>query len=825
MSSPHPSPEPSRCLDCSRVEQILKYIIGRRCEDANAYDLFRAVSLALRQPLLDGHWQTAERRHQARAKRVAYLSMEFLVGRLLRSTLSNLGLTEVCRDMLASHDLSFEDIIEAEPDPALGNGGLGRLAACFLETLASQDMPALGYGMNYRFGLFKQEILRGAQVEKPDRWRDGESPWLIEQEQEMFFVPLYGRVVDGIGGHGGYNPMWMDWMLQIVIPYDMPVAGYGGHTVNMLRLFEARSSNEFDMQIFNSGDYIRAVKQKIESESITQVLYPSDAVPEGKELRLIQEYFLVACAIRDLSRRFDTTGEPIDRLPDWIAIQMNDTHPALTVAELMRMLVDEHEVGWDRAWEMTQAICGYTNHTLLPEALEQWPVSMLEHVLPRHMQIIYEINHRFLQTVRVQWPGDTDRVRRMSLINEAGERTVRMANMAIIGSHAVNGVSKLHSKLVKEILFRDFYEMYPHRFQNKTNGVTHRRWLLEANPALAAAISGRIGDGWIRDTDQLRNLLPLAGDEAVGAEFLAAKRVAKTALAAYIRSELNLSVGADWLFDAQVKRIHLYKRQLLNALAIVHEYLRIVEDGTAPAAPKVAIFAGKAAPGYWMAKLVIQFIHALAEVVNSDPRAEGKLAVAFLPDYRVSLAEKIIPAADLSEQISAAGFEASGTSNMKLSMNGALTIGTLDGANIEIGEAVGMDNIFIFGLSAAGVSDLRRHYEPWSFYHQSPAVRRVIDALRDDRFPGGEPGRFRPLVESLLSVDDPYVHLADLDSYLAARDRAANEFVAKDLWMRKAVVNIGSMGYFSSDRAIAEYASDIWGVQPVREQKSSGAGA
>ncbi len=797
----------------AHVDDLAHYVIGREEKDITACDLFRAVALCLRKPLLEGYWATAERRRKAGGKRVAYLSMEFLVGRLLRSTLSNLELLDACRAMVTSRGMSFEDVLEAEPDPALGNGGLGRLAACFLESLATLDMPAIGYGINYRYGLFRQSISRGSQVEMPDRWQDGSSPWLVEQAQETFFVPAYGEVVAGPGR--GYNPMWMNWRLMIAVPYDLPIAGYGGETVNVLRVFETRASDEFDMQIFNSGDYIRAVRQKIETETITQVLYPSDAVPEGKELRLLQEYFLVACAVRDLSRRFDTTGLAVDRFPDWIAVQMNDTHPALAVAEVMRMLVDEREVGWERAWEMTQAVCGYTNHTLLPEALEQWPVALLEKVLPRHMQIVYEINHRFLQTVRVQWPGDVERVKRMSLINEEGERTLRMANLAIAGSHAVNGVSALHSRLLRERLFRDFHELYPERFQNKTNGVTHRRWLLEANPPLAACISRMIGTGWIVNGQELEKLAPHAEKEECLAAILHAKLAAKRALAEYTKKELGLSVDAAALFDVQVKRIHLYKRQFLNLLAIMDEYLRMVDESWTPAAPRVCYFAGKAAPGYRMAKLVIRAIHAVAKVVNADPRTRGWLQVAFLPDYRVSLAEKMIPAADVSEQISTAGYEASGTGNMKLSMNGALTVGTRDGANIEIAEAVGEENIFLFGLTAEEVAALHGNYEPWRLAQRSPAARRVVEALRADRFPGDEPGQFWPLLESILSKDDPHVHLADLEAYLAARERAAGEYTDKERWTRKAMLNVARMGWFSSDRTVREYAADIWGVKPV----------
>jgi len=724
---------------------------------------------------------------------------------------------ELCRDALLGAGMDLEEVRATEWDAALGNGGLGRLAACFLDSLATLDLPGFGYGINYEYGLFKQEIYDGYQQEKPDNWLASPTPWEIERHDESCLIPLYGRILHAQDREGRYNPMWMDWKLVVGVPYDMPIVGYGGRTVNYLRLYAARSSLDFDMRIFNSGDYIKAVEQKMASETISKVLYPSDSVESGKELRLIQEYFLVACAMRDIVRRYQRKRDDFDAFPSRVAIQLNDTHPALSVAELMRILVDENDLPWEKAWEITQGTLGYTNHTLMPEALEKWPVPLFEHVLPRHLQIIYEVNQRFLDRVAAVWPGDSDRLRRMSIVEESEPRQVRMAHLAIVGSHSVNGVAALHSELVKSDLVPDFHALWPEKFNNKTNGVTQRRWLLNANPLLADLLTRTLGDGWVTNLDQLRGLEPHADDAGFRDAFERVKRSNKERLAGEIRETTQVEVDPDSLFDIQVKRIHEYKRQLLNVLHIIHEYLCLIEDGTEPTVPRTYVFAGKAAPGYWAAKQIIKLIHSVGAVINGDPRVRDRIKVVFIPDYRVSLAEKIIPACDLSEQISTAGMEASGTGNMKFAMNGALTIGTLDGANIEILEEVGEENIYIFGLRAEEIQALRErgNYDPWGCCARDATLRRVVESFRNNTFCSREPGLFDWIHHALLSPQDPYYTLADLGAYVAAHERAAREFVTRPVWVRKAVLNVARIGKFSSDRTIREYARDIWDLKPV----------
>ncbi len=682
------------------IQHHLSYSLAKQWQQATQRDIFQAVSLAVREWIIDSMLATEERYQRADAKRLYYLSMEFLMGRSLGNNLYNLGLFDLCRNALLNMGVDLEEIRETEPDAALGNGGLGRLAACFLDSLATLDMPGYGYGLNYEFGLFRQKIDNGYQKELPDQWLRNGTPWQIERPEATCIVPVYGYIEHGTDLEGNYNPMWLGWKVLIGVPYDMPVVSYGGTTVNVLRLYAARSSDEFDMEIFNTGDYLKAVEEKMTSETISKVLYPSDAVDAGRELRLLQEYFLVACAVRDIVRCYQQQHGEFEHFADKVAIQLNDTHPALTVAELMRILVDEQSLSWERAWDMTQATLGYTNHTLLPEALEKWPVPLFERVLPRYLQVIYEINHRFLQRVAQVWPDDAGRLQRMSIIEEGPTKYVRMAHLAIVGSHSVNGVAQLHSELVKSTLVPDFYQLWPERFNNKTNGVTPRRWLLKANPLLATLISKTIGDDWITDLIALKALEPYADVRSFQDEFRQVKRANKARLAKVIFDTVRVQVDPTSLFDIQAKRIHEYKRQLLNALHIIDQYLRIVEDGRDLAVPHTYIFAGKAAPGYWAAKQIIKLVNNIGQVINHDPRVRDQLKVVFLPDYRVSLAEKLIPAADLSEQISTAGKEASGTSNMKFALNGSLTIGTLDGANIEIKEEVGEENIFIFGKTA-----------------------------------------------------------------------------------------------------------------------------
>jgi starch phosphorylase len=629
-------------------------------------------------------------------------------------------------------------------------------------------------------------------------------------------VPLYGRIEHAEDADGGYNPLWLDWKVIVGVPSDMPIVGHGGRTVNALRLFSARASEEFDMQIFNGGDYVHAIQDKIASETVSKVLYPSDSVDQGRELRLTQEYFLVACALRDIVRKYRRSHATFEQFPEAVAIQLNDTHPALAVPELMRMLVDEQAMPWDEAWSITVRTFGYTNHTLLPEALEKWPVALMERVLPRHLQIIYEINRRFLDAVIEAAPGDDDLVRNVSLIEENGERHVRMANLSIVGSHSINGVAAMHSELVKTDLVPDFYRLWPERFGNKTNGITPRRWMLKANPELASLVSATIGDRWPAHLDELRTLEAHAADPAFLDRFHAIKRANKVRLARVIRDTTQIVVDPESMFDVQAKRIHEYKRQLLNAMHIVHLYLSIVEDGATLPGPRTFVFAGKAAPGYLIAKLIIRLINGIAQVVNADPRANGQIRVAFLPDYRVSLAEVIIPAADLSEQISTAGKEASGTGNMKFALNGALTMGTLDGANVEILQEVGPENIYIFGLKVEEVAALRAvGYEPRTWCATHPSVARVLEAIGSGRFSRGDAALFRPVLDRLLYHGDEYMHLADFDPYLAAQREAGRDFMDTVQWTRRTLLNTARVGFFSSDRTIAEYARDIWNVKAV----------
>lgn len=793
------------------------YSLGKPGDDLCKHDTFTAVALTVRNRILDLMLETEKRYQQQDAKRLYYLSLEYLIGRSLTNNLINLGLYDLFRDALLEQGIDLEELEEYESDAALGNGGLGRLAACFLDSLATMDMPGYGYGINYEYGVFKQEIHYGYQREKPDKWLKGMSPWLIERYDERCLVPVYGRIEHTVDSNGHYQPRWTDWKLIVGVPYDMPIVGYSGKTVNVLRLFSARSYHEFDMQIFNSGDYISAVEQKIASETISKVLYPSDSVAAGKELRLTQEYFLVACALRDVVRRYTKQHETFDAFPQKAAIQLNDTHPALAIAELMRILVDENRLPWEQAWQITEQTFGYTNHTLLPEALEKWPVDLFERLLPRHLQIIYEINRRFLEHVAWLYPGDREKLRRVSIIEEGEQKQVRMAHLAIIGSHSVNGVSELHSRLITTSLVPDFYEMFPHKFSNKTNGVTPRRWIKQANPRLSQLLDATIGEGWITDLQRLRALEPYAEDAEFQHQFRQVKQINKLRLAHLIRETTGISVPPDSLFDVQVKRIHEYKRQLLNVLHIIYTYLRLVEDHAFPTVPRTFVFAGKAAPGYWAAKNIIKLINNVASVVNHDHRARDHLHVVFLPDYRVSLAEVIIPGADLSEQISTAGMEASGTGCMKFAMNGALTIGTLDGANIEIREEVGEENIYIFGHTAEQIREMRQQgsYAPRALYESHPDIRRVMDTFLSDLFCPHEPGLFRWIFDSLVHQGDYYFHLADLPSYIQAQELASQEYQQPEIWTRKAILNVARMGKFSSDRTVSEYARDVWHIRPV----------
>ncbi len=799
------------------IDFHLRYTFVRDGDPELPSEILPALSLAIRDQLVDRMLETERRYREAGAKRLYYLSMEFLMGRLLGDTICNLRLGELTRQVLTQKKINLEDVLETEADAGLGNGGLGRLAACFLESLATMNMPGFGYGIDYEYGLFRQEIVNGFQREKPDRWKSGGTPFLLPRNEEAVVIPLYGRVENSSDPEENFRQEWLDHKIVVGIPSDVPVAGYNGTTVNFLRLFAAHASEDFDIEIFNRGDYIRAIEQKIGTENISRVLYPSDSIMAGKELRLVQEYFLVSCAVRDIVRRYLQDHSNFDQFPGKVAIQMNDTHPSLAVAELMRVLVDEHNLDWNYAWEITRATLAYTNHTLLPEALERWSVPLMERVLPRHMQIIFGINYQFLKSLSAYSWVDADKLRRMSVIEEGFEKQVKMAHLAIVGSHAVNGVSKLHSELVKTHLVPEFAQLWPDKFSNKTNGVAPRRWLLKANPGLSRLLSETIGEKWITDLGELKKLESVAQDAAFQAKFAEVKRKNKVRLARIINEQTGVKVDPASLFDVQIKRIHEYKRQLLNVLRVIADYLRVVEDGEEIAVPRTVVFAGKAAPGYWAAKQIIKLIHNVAEVVNDDPRVKDRLKIAFLPDYRVSLAEAIIPAADLSEQISTAGMEASGTGNMKLTMNGALTIATWDGANIEIAEAVGEENIYIFGLRAEEIQTMQKDglYNPREMYEKDPHIKRVLDCFTNDRFSKHEPGLFRWIFDELVNRGDRFFHIADLSSYVFTNGEIECDYLDQKTWQKKAILNTGRSHYFSSDRTIREYAGEIWDIRSV----------
>ncbi len=794
--------------------QYIKYALGKTLDQASHRDLLNAVSYAVGRFLMDIRFDTRERYQRKDVKRLYYLSLEFLIGTLLTNNLINLGIYNQCQRFLHKKGISLEELVDKERDPALGNGGLGRLAACFLDSLASLDMPGFGYGINYDYGLFKQVIANGYQKEKPDYWPNRMSPWLIRRSEKRYMVPIYGKVDDYTDPKGEYNPTWADWGLILGRPHDILIAGYGGRTVNRLRLFSAEASEDFDIAIFNDGDYFKAVGRKIKSETVSKILYPSDSKDVGKELRLVQEYFLVACALRDLVRAYEERHDSFENFHEKNAIQLNDTHPALAVAELMRILIDENGMDWEPAWEITHKTLGYTNHTLLPEALETWPVEIVQKVVPRHMQIIYEINRRFLESLTVNHPDVTAQgISNMSIIQEGQPKQVRMANLAIIGSHSVNGVAAIHSELVKTRLVPDFYRIWPEKFNNKTNGVSPRRWIAACNPRLAAFINETIGRRWLSDLERIWELEAFENDPGFLDRLSQIKLENKKDLAAYIKKIVFQTVDPYSIFDIHTKRIHEYKRQLLNVLHIIYLYILVKEDKKDIGHPRTFIFSGKAAPGYHQAKLVIKLIHSVAAVVNADPQVNALIRVIFLPDYRVTLAEKIIPAADVSEQISTAGMEASGTGNMKFAMNGALTVGTLDGANIEIADQVKADNIYIFGLTVDQVETLRPHYEPNRYSEKDPVLKRVIKALYSNRFCPNEPGIFKPIVSQILARNEQYLHLADFADYARAQRQIGQDFQDQKKWQSMSLKNISRTGTFSSDRAIRQYADDIWRIQ------------
>ena len=777
---------------------------------ATARERFEAFSHSIRDVLAQRWALTRSTYEKTNAKRVYYLSMEFLIGRSLTNNITNLLLSPLVQYAVKEKGLDWLELIEQEPDAGLGNGGLGRLAVCFLDSMATMHLPATGYGLRYEYGMFKQSIVDGWQKENPDNWIRWGDPWEVARPVEMVEVKL-GCSFKLIGGSFQLIPARPSTWFGI--PFDRPVVGYDGQTINTLRLWAAAAPDYFDIQEFGTGDFVGALAESLGAESLTRVLYPNDSTTPGQGLRFVQEYFLVACSLADIVRRFRRVNKDWEQLPEKAAIQLNDTHPSLAVPELMRILLDDAQLGWDQAWDLTKKTLAYTNHTLLPEALEKWPVELFEMFIPRHLEIIYEINRRLLDEVRLRFPGDDGRTARISVVEEGSQRKIRMAHLAIVGSHSTNGVAAIHSKLLRTTTVKDLAEMYPDRFSNKTNGVTPRRWLLQTNPKLSNAISDGIGERWITDLSELKALRPLAEDVSFREVFLASKREAKVRFANWLKSASGWDIDPDTVFDCHIKRIHEYKRQLLNALRIIVVYNRLRANPNLEVVPRTFFFAGKAAPAYRLAKLIIKFINNLAETIDGDPAARGKIKVVFLPEYNVSLAERLIPASDVSNQISTAGFEASGTSNMKFMMNGALTVGTRDGATIEMAEEAGEENFFLFGLTAEQVENSRSWYNPYWHYDNEPETRAALDLIFSDYFSRNEPGIFSPLRDTLLN-GDYYMHLADLTSYCRAHEAAGALYANPGEWARKAILNVASSGKFSSDRTIAEYARDIWKAEP-----------
>jgi starch phosphorylase len=777
---------------------------------ADERERFEAAARSVRDVLSQRWVRTQQTYDRLNPKRVYYLSMEFLIGRSLANNVTNMGLAPFVEDVVAREQIDEDALLEQEPDAGLGNGGLGRLAACFLDSMATLALPAVGYGLRYEYGMFRQTIEDGRQREQADNWLRRPDPWEVTRP--------HGHVEVKIGcsfelHDGELRPIPGRPSILFGIPFDRPVVGYGGKTINTLRLWAAAAPDYFDFQEFSKGDFVGALAQTLAAESLTRVLYPDDSTGQGRALRFLQEYFLVACSLADLVRIFRISNPDWSALPEKVAIQLNDTHPALAVPELMRILLDEAHLGWEQAWSLTRATLAYTNHTLLPEALEKWPVAWFELMLPRHLEILYEINRRLMDEVTSRFPGDGGRMSRVSLVEEGPERKIRMANVAIVGSHSTNGVAAIHTKLLRSTVVKDLAEMYPDRFSNKTNGVTPRRWLLQANPSLAGAITEAIGDGWITDLAQLEKLAPLAADSGFRHTFRTATRAGKARFADWLAKSSGAKVDPDSIFDSQVKRIHEYKRQLLNVLRIVVLYNRLKDDPRLAMHPRTFLFAGKAAPAYTLAKLVIKLINNLARTIDGDPAVRDKIRILFLPEYCVSLAERLIPASDVSNQISTAGYEASGTSNMKFMMNGALTLGTRDGATIEMAEEAGEENFFLFGLTAEQVEGSRGWYNPRWHYDHEPETRAALDAIFSDHFSRNEPGIFEPLRATLLGRDT-YMHLADLQSYLEASERLERTFADPEAWSRQAILNVAASGRFSSDRTIAEYASEIWDAKP-----------
>ena len=802
-------------LDRALYERHLFFDNVTDVADTGARDRFEAFARSVRDAL-SRRWALTQSTYEQRdPKRIYYLSMEYLIGRSLSNNVTNLLLDSAVKDAVRQENLNWIELLEQEPDAGLGNGGLGRLAACFLDSMATMQYPAVGYGLRHEYGLFKQDIDDGWRRERPDNWLRLKDPWEVARPQDKVEIKLNCS----FEARAGALYAIPDRPSSLIgIPFDRPVVGYGGKTVNTLRLWAAAAPDYFDFQAFSHGQFVGAVAETLEAESLTRVLYPDDSTSMGQGLRFLQEYFLVACSLADLVRRFRRSNTDWRTFPEKVAIQLNDTHPSMSVPELMRILLDDAGLGWDEAWGITRRALAYTNHTLLPEALEKWPLSWFESMLPRHLEIIFEINRRLLDFVRARFPGDEGRVQGVSLVEEGAEQKIRMANLAIVGTHSTNGVSAIHSELLRKTTVKDLADLFPERFNNKTNGVTPRRWLLLSNPALSRTITESIGDGWITDLDQLKMLKPRADDRGFRDACRDAKHQAKSQFGDWLKATSGITVDPDSIFDCQIKRIHEYKRQLLNVLRIVVLYNRLRENPGLPLYPRTFFFAGKAAPAYYFAKLIIKLINNVAGTIDGDPLVRDRFKVVFLPEYDATLAERLIPASDVSNQISTAGYEASGTSNMKFMMNGALTVGTHDGATIEMAQEAGEENFFLFGLTAAQVAGSRGWYNPRWHYDNEPETRAALDLIFSDYFSRNEPGVFTPLRDHLLNQGDYYMHLADLTSYLQADERLNSLYIDPDAWVRKAILNVAGSGKFSSDRTIAEYAADIWNVKPCPVQ-------
>jgi starch phosphorylase len=796
----------------------LIFVQGRSTERATVNDLYMALAHTVRDRLVERWIQTVKNYQAQDVRVVCYLSAEFLTGPHLANNLINLGIYDETEQAMRQLGISLNTLIEQEEEPGLGNGGLGRLAACFMDSMATLDIPAIGYGIRYEYGIFDQQIRDGWQVESTDKWLRLGNPWALERPEDAFEVKMGGRTERRTDAKGRMRVEWIPQWVVRGVPHDTPILGYRTNTANTMRLWAAQAVESFDFGTFNQGDFFGAVAGKVSSENISKILYPNDAGFQGKQLRLEQQFFFVSCSLQHIVKIQVTQHRPLAELHRNFAIQMNDTHPAISVAELMRLLIDEHDMEWDAAWHVTENTLSYTNHTLMPEALEQWPLDLFGALLPRHLEIIDEINRRHLDNVRQRFPGDEGRVQRLSLINEDGGKFVRMANLASLGSHAINGVAELHTELLKTHVLSDFYALTPEKFSNKTNGVTPRRWMVLSNPRLASLLSARLGSGWIHDLDKLRRLEPMVDDEKFRAEWRAIKRENKLQLTTYIHDKLGIATDPDSIFDVLVKRLHEYKRQHLLILYILTLYKRIQRDPDMEVTPRTFIFGGKAAPGYQMAKLIIKLIHSVGEAINSDPLVKGQLKVVFLPDYNVKLGQRVYPAADLSEQISLAGKEASGTGNMKFAMNGAMTIGTLDGASIEIREEVGAENFFLFGLTAPEVESRKREgYNPRAIFEANTMLHEVLDSLSNGDFSRGDKALFEPLVNSLLTTDE-YMLLADYQSYVDCQDRVSAAYKDQEAWTRMSILNVARIGKFSSDRAIRDYCADIWKTWPVKIQ-------